>query len=198
MDTLPDPDRCGPGYRYPRHVRDLAFQLWAFKCSRRLECVEQELSAAAEGWDCVPGERTLRHWATKGNWPAAAAQALHSVAPDMVAGLVTDLIAGAVEATPWVRDVLAGRVPNPNSTRMRASLTVLSMVGVPDLAHATVRDAIRERDPEGAHPLNATDQVAADTESLAAIKERIAARLGYGSHRVLDNGDAVAPHPNGV
>src|SRR5918995_554662 len=147
MDTLHPSDRCGPGHRYPGRVRELAFQLWAFKCSRRLTCVADELAAVGrtEEWDCVPGERTLRHWVTNGDWPAATARALQTIAPDLMEGLVTDLIMGAAEGMAYLRDVLAGRVTNPNSTRIRAILTALSMIGVPDLAHATVRDATEKR-----------------------------------------------------
>jgi hypothetical protein len=200
MNTLHHPDPCGPGYRYPNRMRDLAFQLWAFKCSRRLTCVADELAAVgrAEGWECTPGERTLRHWATKGDWQRAATEALRSVAPDLTQALVVDMITGVAEGMPYMRDVLAGRIKQPNSTRIRAILTALSMIGVPDLAHATVREAMRERDTEGARRVHITDQVQADTESLAAFKERIAARLGYGSHGALDTSGAVSPHSNGV
>ena len=196
MDTPHLPDACGPGYRYPARVRDLAFQLWAFQCSRRVDCVEQALAelGAAEGWDCRPGERTLRHWASKGDWPAAAAVAFRSVAPDMAAGLVTDLIAGAVEATPWVRDVLAGRVTNPNSTRMRASLTVLSMVGVPDVAHATIRDAVDARDAVQALPALTISQAKAPSSSNTEWKEQLATRLGLTSQAAPAGDDAV-PSP---
>ena len=184
MDTPHHLDRCGPGYRYPARVRDLAFQLWVFKCSRRLTCVADELASVgvSEGWECIPGERTLRHWATKGDWQRAAAEALRSVAPDLTEGLVTDMITGAAEGMPYFRDVVAGRVAQPDATRIRAILTALSMIGVPDLAHATVRDAMRERDAERELPVSGTDQAAPEPESLAEGKARIAARLGLSSH----------------
>ena len=102
MDTHPHPDLCGPGYRYPTRVRDLAFQLWAFTCSRRVSCVADELASVgrSEGWDCVPGERTLRHWATKGEWAAATARALRAIAPDLMEGLATDLLMGPPRGWP--------------------------------------------------------------------------------------------------
>ena len=133
MNTPHPPDLCGSGYRYPARVRDLAFQLWAFKCSRRLPCVTDELASVGltEEWDCVPGERTLRHWVSKGEWPAAAAQALRSLIPDLAERAVTDLLMAAAEGMPYLRDVVAGRVAQPNSTRIRAILTVQSMVGGP-------------------------------------------------------------------
>ena len=182
MDTPHPPDLCGSGYRYPRQVRDLAFQLWAFKCSRNVMYVTEELTAtgAAEGWDCVPGERTLRHWATKGEWPAAAARALRSLIPELAERAVTDLLMAAAEGMPYLRDVVAGRVAQPNSTRIRAILTVQSMVGGPDQAHTTVREAMRERDEARGHPASDMDKAVEEPESLALVKERIALRLGYG------------------
>jgi hypothetical protein len=193
MDALHHPDRCGPGYRYPTRMRDLAFQLWAFKCSRRLTCVAEELAVVglSEEWDCVPGERTLRHWVTKGDWPAATARALRTIAPNLMEGLVTDLLMGAAEGMGYLRDVLAGRVTHPNSTRIRAILTALSMVGVPDLAHATIRDAMRERETEQGRLVGATRQTEPEPDSLAAVKARIAVRMGLSSHEALDVGDAV-------
>ena len=181
MDTPHHPDRCGPGYRYSTRVRNLAFQLWAFKCSRHLTCVAEELAAVgvSEGWDCVPGERTLRHWATKGDWRAAATRALRTIAPDLTESLVTDLLMGVAEGMAYFRDVVVGRVAQPNATRIRAILTALSMIGVPDLAHATVREAMRERDLKRGRPVSGTGQAAPEPESLTMVKDRIAARMGY-------------------
>jgi hypothetical protein len=195
MDAPTHPDLCGPGYRYSNRVRDLAFQVWAFKCSRQLACVADELATVGrgEGWDCVPGERTLRHWATKGDWAAATARALSTIAPDLTGGLVTDLLMGATEGMVYLRDVLAGHVTQPNSTRIRAILTALSMVGVPDLAHTMIRDALRERDAEQERPTGAAGRAASVLESVA-WKEQIAARLGLSSPGTLDNED-VLPSP---
>ena len=85
----------------------------------------EELAATgtAEGWDCVPCERTLRHWARKGNWPAVAAAALRSLIPDLTERTAMDLLMGAAEGMPYLREVVAGRVAQPNSTRIRAILT---------------------------------------------------------------------------
>jgi hypothetical protein len=196
MNTLHHPDHCGPGYRYPTRVRDLAFQLWAFRCSRRLTCVADELASVglSEGWACVPGERTLRHWATKGDWPAAAASALRSIAPELTEGLVADMITGAAEGMPYFRDVLAGRVPHPDSTRIRAILTALSMIGVPDLAHATVRDATCEREAGQPLPFLTISQAEAPPSSVTSWKEQLATRLGLTSQTVPADDDGV-PSP---
>jgi hypothetical protein len=127
----------------------------------------------------MPGERTLRHWATKGDWAAATARALRTIAPDLMEGLVTDLIMGATEGMTYMRDVLAGRIGQPDATRIRAILTAFSMIGVPDLAHATIRDAMRESDAARALPVNVTSNGPSEPESLAAVKARIAAKMGF-------------------
>jgi hypothetical protein len=196
MDNLRQLDRCGPGYRYPGGVRDLAFQLWAFRCSRRLTCVAEKLASVGrdEGWECVPGERTLRHWATRGDWPATTARALRSVAPDLTQSLVVDMIAGAVDGMPYFRDVLAGRVAQPDATRIRAILTALSMIGVPDLAHATIRDAMRERDAVQSLPVQIVAERDAPSSSDTAWKDQLAARLGLTSQAASAGDDAV-PSP---
>jgi hypothetical protein len=177
-------------------VRDLAFQLWAFKCSRRLTCVADELATVgrAEDWDCVPGERTLRHWVTNGDWPAATVRALRTIAPDLMEGLVTDLIMGAAEGMGYLRDVVVGRVTQPNSTRIRAILTALSMVGVPDLAHVMVRDAMRERDVVQTLPALTINQSEAPPGSNTGWKDQLAARLGLTSQAAPAGDDAV-PSP---
>jgi hypothetical protein len=197
MENPRQPDRCGPGHRYPTRVRDLAFQLWAFRCSRHLTCVAYELTSVgrAEGWDCIPSERTLRHWATKGDWAAATARTLRNIAPDLMEGLVTDLIMGAAEGMTYLREVLAGRVAQPNSTRIRAILTALSMIGVPDLAHATIRDAMRERDAAQPLPPQTIAQRDAPSSSTTAWKEQLAARLGLTSQAASAGDDAV-PSPS--
>jgi hypothetical protein len=105
---------------------------------------------------------------------------------------VTDLLMGAAEGMAYLRDIIAGRVAQPNSTRIRAILTALSMIGVPDLAHATIRDAMRECDAERGRPVSVTDQTASAPESLAAVKARIAATMGLTGQIVPGTNDAAS------
>lgn len=142
MDLTDEDWVCPPRYKHPARTKELALQLWGFRCSRSAACVRAALVTLAvdEGLSCVPDERTIREWAKADDWSAEVGRMMRSIAPDLVSGLVVGLIAAAEEVMPWYRDVLAGRVKG-ESTRMRAALTTFSMIGLPDLAHIAVREA---------------------------------------------------------
>jgi hypothetical protein len=91
---------------------------------------------------CVPDRRTISEWSRLDDWSAEMGRMLRSIAPDVMGSLVTDLVMGASEGMPWLRDVLAGRVEKPNTARVRAILTALSMCSVPELARATIRETV--------------------------------------------------------
>lgn len=182
METPETDWTCARSYKHPKFVRNLALQFWGLRCSRDFPCTHAALigTAVESGLSCVPDVRTLRQWAHDDDWSGEIARMLRSIAPDIMGGLVVDLIMAASEGMPWLRGVLAGTEPKPNTTRMRGLLTALSMIGVPDLAHGAVRSAYSA--------LGASEQTPAiepwtdDTSPLDADwKQRIAQRIGHQS-----------------
>lgn len=138
-----DIPRCHGGYRYPARVKDAALQAWAFQCSRDAACVVGRLAvlAADELWPCVPDKRTVQRWASEHDWAGEVAHMVRRIAPDVSAGLVTDLLSGAVEFAPYLRAVLRGDVAKPSGVRIIAGLRVIGMLGLPALAADLMRDA---------------------------------------------------------
>lgn len=181
--------RCPPGYKHQRSVRDVALQLWGFKCSRDFDCCHRELvtQAVTLGLSCVPDVRTLRGWASGDDWSGQIARMMRSIAPDLVDGLVTDLLWGAIEGGAWLRGVMAGRVAADGKgvhVRARTILASLSMLGIPDLAHAKLREAVADKsqvpalppgETVGAIPVSPDSSMPAD---MGLLKGRIATRLG--------------------
>lgn len=133
---------CPRTYRHPKFVRSLALQLWGLRCSRDAACVQRELLARAveDGLSCVPDVRTIRSWSESEDWSGEVARMMRSIAPDLMGSMVVDLIMAASEGVAYLRGVTSGRESKPNSTRVRAILTALSMVGAPNIAYASMQD----------------------------------------------------------
>lgn len=190
METTETDWTCARSYRHPRFVKALSLQLWGFRCARDMVCVHEALTDGAieYGLSCVPDARTLRTWAADGDWAGEVARMLRSIAPDILSSSVTDMLLAVQECTPWLREVVAGRIDKPSGTRVRATLAVISMVGLPDLLHAAMRHAaigmpILDSDSVA---VAAGDTVPPQSQRMdgpeAGVegwKARIAARLGH-------------------
>lgn len=174
---------CSSAYRHPKFVRSLALQLWGLKCSRDFNCTRAALLATAveSGLSCVPDIRTLRQWAASEDWSGEVARMMRSIAPDIMGGLVVDLIMAASEGMPWLRSVLSGEVDKPNTARVRAILTALSMVGVPDLAHQAMRESAASEAwlDGGDTSTRAITENASIPTDMGSWKSGIAQRLGH-------------------
>lgn len=134
--TTADEGRCKPPFRYPGRVRDLALEVWGFRCGRDFACSEREVRAlgVAEGWPCLPTADTLRQWAAREDWDGAIAERLRQIAPGMAERAVTDLILAACEGAAFMRDVMSGKVPNPRGIQARIAVASVQALGLDHLA----------------------------------------------------------------
>lgn len=180
METEETDWTCPRTYRHPRFVKDLAIQLWGLKCSREMSCVHAALLAGAVelGLSCVPDRRTLSQWAKDDDWSGEVARMMRSIAPDIVDGMVVDLIMAASEGMPWLRRVLSGQEPKPNTARVRAVLTALSMIGIPDIAHGQVRESMGLPPGNGVGDYALPQSTSMPTD-MGSWKSGLAARLGH-------------------
>jgi hypothetical protein len=190
MATNAKDDRCGTTWRYPARVRDVAFQVWGFKCSRRWDCLHRELAkyAKEEGWECIPNERTLRYWSERDDWPAAVARSVRAIAPDVIGSVVADLIFGAVAGSSYLRDVIDGRIAKPSATRAVAAQFCIRAIGADTLAERTVADAIDAGTASTLEDgIGQTAQLPPSDTDVRALKDAIASRIASAS---IASGDA--------
>jgi hypothetical protein len=112
------------GQAYPDEIREMSYQLWAFKHSRNIAAVCRELKEKAPSLDYD----TVHRWAKVDNWPARVKADLVAIAPDIMQSIVTDLIAGAAEGVATVRSVARGDL-QVDPTRLQASIALLDRAG---------------------------------------------------------------------
>lgn len=180
----------------PRHIRAAAYQYWAWRCGGQWPCVESELQTHAQrdGWRCVPAARTLRDWHGRDDWPLQRAIDLRRIAPDLMGGMVADVLTAASDATRYVAGVVKGEI-EPKGARLRASLAVIAGVGVLESARSEALIALRDLQP-GAIPSHAahtpaslgasdSDGVPQSLPDMAAIRDAVMLRV---SHATSSNG----------
>lgn len=109
-------------------TRELAYQLWAFVHGRSARAVAAAL--ATEHGAAVP-VRTVQHWASSGRWSERAAAELSAIAPDLHAGIVADLVLGAIDAARTLRRSVAegAGTDRPDKVQVQAALALLDRAG---------------------------------------------------------------------
>ncbi len=89
---------------YDEETEALAYQLWAFKCGRRVKDVVRQLSTEERGR--VPDEHTIRRWAREQGWAEKVRQDIRSIAPDLTEQTIVELILGRAESVTYLRKVV--------------------------------------------------------------------------------------------
>lgn len=89
---------------YDEGTQELAYQLWAYQCSRRVRDVVRALERDATGR--IPDEHTVRRWVREQDWPARVADDIRLIAPDMTMQVIVDLVAGRNDAVAYLRRVV--------------------------------------------------------------------------------------------
>lgn len=115
------------GNRYPDSIKELGYQLWAFKCGRDSKQVAADLLLAE---DVQVHERTIRDWSHRYQWAERASSDLAAIAPDMLRTSVSELIAGSHEASHYLRRVANGAEEKPDKVRVAAAIAILDRVGI--------------------------------------------------------------------
>src|SRR5690606_3136682 len=77
--------------QHPPEWREEAFELWAFVFGRNANATSREMERRGKR---VPTQTILR-WARTDNWRDKATDRLREMAPDVQAGIITDLISAA-------------------------------------------------------------------------------------------------------
>lgn len=88
--------------QHPKEWREEAFELWAFVFGRNANATAREMENRGKK---VPTQTILR-WARTDNWRDKAADRLRDMAPDVQAGIITDLISAAHESLQASRKVI--------------------------------------------------------------------------------------------
>lgn len=110
---------------YKEDVQELAYQLWAFQCGRRVRDVAQELARGVHGDPAAVHERTIRRWIIDGGWVERVRQDIRSIAPDLTEQTIIDLIVGRREAVHYLRRVVKeANEPSPLGDQTTKAQTV--------------------------------------------------------------------------
>jgi hypothetical protein len=113
--------------KHSERVRDVAFELWAFQCSRDPNKVAEQLKdpiwreqAGLGDDDLTPSDDSIRRWAVSEGWSDLAYERMAAAMPHMLAKGSVELIYSFPEAVRTLTNVAAGRGSNedgkPNSS----------------------------------------------------------------------------------
>lgn len=152
---------------WPDSVRELAFELWAYKHAGNCEKTAEAIAKGPDGYP-VPA-RTIREWATAHNWAERKITKMAEWAPAIREQVVTEVIAGSIDAIAYVRAIVSGE-EEPDKVRLTAAMTVLDRFGVAPHRQAAT-DLIASLPPK-VEPANVTPR----DNSPAAAAERIRLR----------------------
>jgi hypothetical protein len=158
-------DTAQHGNRYDDSLKELAYQLWAFKCGRDSRQVASELLQAE---DVQVNDRTIRYWSTAYQWSERASSDLAAIAPDMLRTSVSELIAGSHEASRYLRRVVNGAEERPDKVRVAAAMAILDRVG------------IGPRRPEGETPTLTLPDRTSTRQDYSQLTDEELARLERG------------------
>jgi nuclear transport factor 2 (NTF2) superfamily protein len=108
--------------KYPENVRDVAFELWAFQCSRDPKQVARLLAEDA-GWreraglgegDIAPSDDSIRRWAVAEEWSDLAYERMAEAMPHSLAKGSVELIYSFTDAVRTLTRVAANRGSGEN------------------------------------------------------------------------------------
>jgi hypothetical protein len=135
------------GKRYPPEIRDLAYEIWAYKADRNATRTRQLLiemlraDAEAEGIVVdvedlpVPSERMMQKWVKDGNWAQKVTEDIASIAPRLWKEFNARLFAQVEAAQAFDGDVLAGKYdyydkPGILATKEKVAARIQTLAGI--------------------------------------------------------------------
>lgn len=126
-------DTAQHGNRYGDDVKEAAYQLWAFRCSRRPSEVSG-LLALGEIVEPVPvSARQIERWASSYAWAERVHRDLRAIAPDIRDQTIGEIIMGALDGARYLRAVADGRESTPVKERVVSSLGLIDRAGLSHL-----------------------------------------------------------------
>lgn len=126
IEAIEEADRA-PRLPYDIGVKDLAYQLWAFECGRRVRDVVRLLKNGEyhDGEPVLVDERTVRRWVHEGGWVQRVRDNIRQLAPDLNEQTVIDLVVGRRDAVRYLRRVVSeAEQPTPIQDQRRRVLTI--------------------------------------------------------------------------
>jgi hypothetical protein len=122
------------GNRHPDNVKEVAYQLWAFVCSRRPGKVSELLQSGQYGEPVSVTDRTILSWSKDQAWSQRVQDDLRAIAPDLREQTITELIFGGLAGARYMRAVNEGWEAEPNRERLSSSIAAVDRVGKADHA----------------------------------------------------------------
>jgi hypothetical protein len=211
METVQvNQETAGHGRRYPRDVRDLAFQHWAFTYSRNCRKVARRLIAdwSPDQYGALPTEdelaRIVSRWANTDQWPARVRAAIAAIAPDLDVQIIANNLQNAYQASIVMGQVFRRELP-PVEVRNYAYAAKIAYEAIGYDA-ASMQARIAQVTSEKGEAFNPAALASLSPDDLAAMAQRI--RLGLPAtvptatpqsddisqhHDTVDNSDTSLP-----
>ena len=176
----------GSGFRWSDDVKELAFQVWAFRADRDAVKTTRLLNSTH---DVAVNVDTVRRWVRSADWHGRLQGTLRDVAPAIYEHSKFDLLRAAEAGGRYLRDILAGAVgdlppemtPTVSRDLINAAVASLDRVGFAPWSKvqqlASHPAAMTERDGATA-PDHAYDGLTSDQLLALAAGELDPATLG--------------------
>lgn len=118
------------GNRYEDDVKEAAYQLWAFRCSRRTSEVARLLELGDIAEPVTVSVRQVQNWVKDFAWAERVNRDLRAIAPDIRDQTIGEIIMGALDGARYLRSVADGREQQPNKERVTSSLGLIDRAGL--------------------------------------------------------------------
>jgi hypothetical protein len=159
--------------RYSDQIREMTFQIWAFKAGRRpqrtMELLLEEFPVEDPVWQGKYPEnlpsflRLIKYWIKTGAWGERVNEHFREIAPDIREKTIQSLIVGAEEASVFLREVI--NLHDPHNihlkTKIEAAKLLLTHGGFNTVGNMNPVLEHRHVEPSRLHELLGDDEVAA-------------------------------------
>jgi hypothetical protein len=126
-DTL---DLDPRGNRFSDDIKEVAYQLWAFVCSRRVAAVSDLLASGQYGDAVEVSSRQVKRWEQSYAWSQRVSDDLKAIAPDIRQQTIAEIVFGALDGARYLRAVVDGREERPSKERVTSALGLLDKAGL--------------------------------------------------------------------
>ncbi len=114
--------------RYPDEVKELAYQLWAFVCSRDCKKTYEALLSGDNGDPVDVSYQAIAYWAREYGWADRATRDVQSIAPDLRHQAFSELLFAGLDGARYIRRVNAGK-EQPDKVRAMLAVAAVDRIG---------------------------------------------------------------------
>lgn len=153
--------------QWPDHVRELAFEVWAFRCGRSIPRTVERL--ASDEYSLPVPRRTVADWVTRYSWDQEADNRLASIAPALRLrrGLTVD--AASLDGSYALARILSGDTDASVQEVIAAAKVIFDAAGVTGLGARDRAMATATRSSGGSIPKLSSEDRAALQDRLSRI-----------------------------